>query len=402
MDFKKHLLEKRSPTYTSYYNGKMSYRLHGKEWKDFVTQNFADLLTSYTSENIFKDVVDAYRENLIPVVEELAPFKDALVPLLTRGEALGIVTRDGKLAFPEHFEVVSDGEYHVAAVFTRSLRDGKDYVTFIDSAGESELWAKDVPEDLSYNREGYQHVESEHGHTLFRFALEDAGMGNSLASLQDRINHSILDQTIIAEMYARPFWYLLNFEAPAHNPYLPESVQKSAKAIQEQKTGGAGGRIFATSTNGPFGQLEPPTIKDMVEYHNSLIRKVSQTSGIPEYYFTPATGNATSGRTLMVLSRRFNNRIARIRDAIEPVLLDIAELLGVKFEGDELYLWNVDTDIMQEAIDDHGIALKTMGFPTRYVAEVVAPGVNLDDYLDDGYLDENPSVLSSRRTIDRL
>lgn len=394
-DLKSYLLEHHTPTYMAYYRGRMSYCFHGDAWRRYVQQHYQDLAAGFTSENIFKDVIDAYAENLVPVVPVLSSFRDAAIPLLIRGEALAILTSDGSLTFPERFEVVSDGNYHMAMVMTRSLREGEDYLTFIDSDGNAELYSMPTPDDLSTSREGYTLVEQTTGHQLYRFAMDTLGMGDSLASLQDRINHSIIDQTVVAEMYARPFWYLLNYQSTPQNPYLTPELQPPHQPLVEQATRSGGGRVFATSSQGPFGQLEPPTIGDMVNYHDSLIRKVTQTSGIPEFYFNPSGGSTVSGRALMILSKRFNNRISRIRESIEPELLRMLRDMGVYADdADAPHLWSVDTDVTQGAIDEHGLALTQMGFPKRYVAEVVAPGVNLDDYADDGY-PGGPSVVSS-------
>lgn len=388
------VMQQHSPTYTKYYNGKMSYELHGTEWNQYVNENFSSARSAATSENIFKDVVDLYAENLIPTDSAFAGMRDNVVGLLTRGESVAVLTKDGNLVWPERYEVLSDGDYSIAAVFTRSLRNQEDYCTVLDTEGVALLYSRPLPRDMSTsNVEGYQLVGEEHGHTLYRFTTGDRGMGASLASLQDRINHSIIDQTIIAEMYARPFWYLLNYSAPPHNPYLPEEAQPSKDMMREEKGAGAAGRVFATSSEGPFGQLEPPTLGDMVAYHESLIHKVSQSWGIPEFYLRPQGGNAPSGTSLKVMSQRFNNRVNNLRLAIEPELMRVAEDLNLRNEdGTELTLWDDHNDLMQDSLDEHGLALTQMGMPPAYVAEVVAPGVNMEDYRDDGYETNAPSV----------
>lgn len=387
-NLKSHLLSKNSPTYSKYYQGKMSYSLHGKEWERYVAENFGDILSKTTSENIFKDVVDLYVENLIPSPEELRGFSSILVPLVCRGEAAAIRTKDGELHFPQNYEIISDGKYTVCAVFSRSLESMTDYITYIDSAGKSELYAKPVPEDLSVtDHTDYKFVEEQAGNTLYHFDLDDKGIGASLSSLQDRVNHSIIDQTVVAEMYARPFWYLLNYQAPpAANPYL-HTPAETPKVMEEQKTKGSAGRIFATSSAGPFGQLTPPTIGDMHDYHDTLISKISQSFGIPEYFFKPGSSQVPSGTALKILSQRFNNRISRMRDNISPVLLQMVQDIGLTPEEGEssITLWSSRNDLLQDALDAHGLALVQMGYPLRYVAEVVTPGVDLDEYLDDGF-----------------
>jgi hypothetical protein len=389
-----HLTTRPQPTFSAYYNGKMSYALHGKAWEQYVADAFPEIGSQTTSENVYKAVIDLYAENLVPVPEELRGFSNVLVPLLSRGVAPGGVDAAPTPHFPEHYEMISDGKYTVAAIYTRSIETMQDFVTFAYSDGSTRLFAKDVPTDFSKaTPEGYQFVENTTGNTLFRFALDDKGFGPSMAALQDRVNHSIIDQTVVAEMYARPFWYLLNVELPPTNPFMPASAQPSSDAMQEQKGDGSSGRIFTTSSEGPFGQLEPPTIGDMISYHDSIIDKVSQSSGIPQYYFKPGTGTPPTGVALKVLSKRFNNKIARMREDLEPVLEELAVLLGIEKTGTEkdssgkeekVYeFWNTSDDLLQESLDAHGISLSQMGYPLGYIAEVVTPGVDLDDYADD-------------------
>ena len=220
-----YLLMREAPTFSNYYNGKMSYALHGKSWESYVADTFPDIGNQQTSENIYKTVIDMYAENLVPVPDELRGFSNVLVPLLSRGECPVVVDSAGTPHFPEHYEMVSDGKYTVAAIYTRSIEKMEDYVTFAYSSGVTRLFSKPVPDDLTEaSREGYKFVEVTTGNTLFRFALDDKGFGASLAALQDRVNHSIIDQTVIAEMYARPFWYLLNVELPPGEP-VPASWQ---------------------------------------------------------------------------------------------------------------------------------------------------------------------------------
>jgi hypothetical protein len=390
-----YLLGKGSPTFNSYYNGKMSYKLHGKSWENYVAAAFPDLANQQTSENIYKGVIDLYAENLVPVPTELRGFSNCLVPLLSRGECPVVVDSAGTPHFPEHYEMVSDGRFTVAAIFTRSLEQMQDYITFAYSDGHTRLFRKPVPKDLvPATYEGFAFVEETTQNTLLRFALDDKGFGGSLAALQDRVNHSIVDQTVIAEMYARPFWYLLNVQIPPKNPYLPSALQPDTDVMQEHDGDGASGRIFTTSGDGPFGQLDPPTIGDMISYHDSVVDKVSQSTGIPQFYFKPGSGTPPTGVALKVLSKRFNNKIARMRDDITPQLEELATLLGVEktavekdpktgAETKSYEFWNTHDDLLQESLDAHGISLSQMGYPLSYIAEVVTPGVDLEDYADD-------------------
>lgn len=407
------LLGRQSPTYIPYYAGKMSYALHGKAWETYIAEAFPDLKSQTTSENIFKAVIDMYAENLLPVPPELRGFSNSLVPLLMRGEAPVVVDSAGTPHFPEHFEMMSDGRFTIAAIFTRELEKMLDHVTFAYSDGRTRLFSKPVPDYMSAagrTVDGYRFIEEKTGNTLFRFALDDKGFGASLSALQDRLNHSIIDLTVVAEMYARPFWYLMNVQLPPKNPFMPAGSQPDSEAMSEQKTDGASGRIFTTSSEGPFGQLDPPTITDMIAYHDSVMDKVSTTTGIPQHYFKPGAGTPPTGVALKVLTKRFNTKIARVRDDIKPILEELASLLGLEktkeieapvktdAEGNplagqeatlmeyEYEFWSQDDDLLQEALDAHGISLSTMGYPLKYIASVVTPGVDLDDYEEEGGL----------------
>lgn len=388
------LMLRETRTFNPYYNGKMSYKLHGENWQEYVSATFPNIGDMETSENIFKGVIDLYAENLVPLPDELRGFSNVLVPLLSRGESPVVVDSAGTPHFPEHWEMVSDGRYTVAAIFTRDLEKMLDYVTYAYSDGHTRLFQKDVPKDLTAaTRDGYLFAEETQGNTLLRFALDDKGFGAGLAALQDRVNHSIIDQTVIAEMYARPFWYLLNVQIPPKNPYM-QGNQTETEAMQEQDTDGASGRIFTTSGEGPFGQLQPPTIQDMIAYHDSILDKVSQNTGIPQFYFKPGSGVPPTGVALKVLSKRFNNKIARMREDIEPQLEELATLLSLEKtavekdpatgkETKEYEFWNTSDDLLQESLDAHGISLSQMGYPLEYIASVVTPGVDLADYQDD-------------------
>jgi hypothetical protein len=397
------LLTQDTTTYSSYYNGKMSYKLAGKSWQEYVDSQFPDLTDQATSENVFKTVIDLYAENLVPKPKEMKGFSNCLVPLLTRGEAVVVVDRANEPHYAEHFEVISDGRYTVAAIFTRNLADMKDYITFAYSDGKTRIFEKDVPDDMSAadKTQGFTFQAEETGSTLYRFALDDKGFGASLAALQDRLNHSILDQTAVEEMYARPFWYLLNTQIAPTNPYLPPGMAPADDGLKEYKSHETGGHVFVSSSEGPFGQLTPPTITDMISYHDSIVDKAPQAFGIPGFYFKPGSGTPPTGVALMVLSKRFNNKVSRMREDLQENLEALAAHLGVPKkeapEGKELDpdeeqydLWPTNDDLMQEALDAHGIALSQMGYPLGYIAEVVTPGVDLDDYEDDSLGDPVP------------
>jgi hypothetical protein len=143
----------------------------------------------------------------------------------------------------------------------------------------------------------------------------------------------------------------------------------------------------------------------MIAYHDSITDKVSSNTGIPQFYFKPGSGTPPTGVALKVLSKRFNNKVARMRTDIEPQMEELAQLLGLpknKTEKDpatgketKTYeFWGEGDDLLQESLDSHGISLSQIGYPLEYIASVVTPGVNLDDYMDDT-LDQpgvNPAV----------
>lgn len=403
-----HVLSQETKTYKKYYDGKMSYTIAGSEWERYVAEQFPGLGDKQTSENVFKTVIDLYAENLMPMPDELSGFSAALVPLLSRGQCVVVVDQANQPHYPTQFEVLSDGSFHLVAVFTRSLREQKDFLTFVYDDGTTRIFSKPIPSDLSpATREGYRFEKQESGSQLFVFDLDDGGFGASMSALQDRVNHSILDQTVIAEMYARPFWYLLNANIAPANPFMPAGMQIDSDELKEHSPKGSGGRVFTTSAQGPFGQLQPPTISDMVAYHDSILDKVSQSSGIPQHYFKPGQGTPPTGVALKVLSKRFNNKIARMRDDIKERLEELAEALGVEktrevqptakatptTDGDEVVeeqpaeyeyeFWDATDDLLQESLDAHGISLSQMGYPLKYIASIVTPGVDLDEYADD-------------------
>ena len=68
----------------------------------------------------------------------------------------------------------------------------------------------------------------------------------------------------------------------------------------------------------------------MVTYHDSIVNKVPLTTGIPAHYFKPGEGTPPTGVALKVLSKRFNNRISRIRDDLKMELERLCDLLGVE------------------------------------------------------------------------
>lgn len=371
MDIREYLLKQQTQTYNAWYRGQMSYSLYSESWQKYI-QSMVEK-ANRTPENFFKVVIDLYAAAIQPVPEAFQQF--TAVELLNRGESICLVDSQGGVHFPEHYEVVSDGGFAVAAVFMRSLADMQDYCVFAWSDGRQELWAKPVPQNLARaDRKGYKKVEESRGE-LIRLALKDHGLGEMLAPLQDRINHSIVDQTLVGEMYARPFWYLLKYQQPVRNPYVDQPELPYAEDSSMKEARGQAARIFTTSGEGPFGQLQPPDLGKMMDAHRELIIRMSQTSGVPQFYLNLASGEIPTGVALKQLSSRFNKRVDTMRKAITPQLDIIAGHLGVTED-----LYSASADIMQDILDQHGLALTQMGYPLDYIASVVTPDVDLRTY----------------------
>jgi len=371
MDIRQYLLNRETETYNSWYTGRMSYSLYSESWQAYIQ----DMVQrdDKTPENFYKAVVDLYAEALRPAPAELAGFNP--VPLLNRGESLCVVDSSGVPRFPERYECVSDGTTTIGAVFTRNLATMQDYCLYAWSDGRLELWGKSVPADFTpATRDGYQFVEESSG-ALFRFSLPDQGLGALLAPLQDRINHSIIDQILVGEMYARPFWYLLKYQKPITNPYLEREEEPP---VSRRRPGSDMPPLFTTSAEGPFGQLSPSDLGALVDQHERLIARMSQVSGVPGFYLNPNSGDVPTGAALRQLSARFGKKVARYRDALEGQLTNLCQFLGVQMDE----LWPEGDDLLQEALDQHGIALTTMGYPFEYIASVVTPGADLIGMVD--------------------
>jgi hypothetical protein len=192
-------------------------------------------------------------------------------------------------------------------------------------------------------------------------ATDTEGYGTSILTdvipLQDALNKALADLIVLGEAYSRPFWYLLNHHAgqssgPIANPYdrtpalpapgawdpssdTPAPVQPITvpQGISANPNGGrfdpTRQRIFTTSGEGPFGQLDPPNAQHVLEIHREYAAKVARVVGIPSYYFTQTSGDVPSGESLRVLSARRTARVRRFQSDSLPVLRGLGQLLGI-------------------------------------------------------------------------
>ena len=378
-DIQKRLLDADPQPYYSYYRGVIDESALPPDIRSIARTEYGDTLLGSTSENIFKIVINTYATGLASSRPDLPGFNKALTPLLIRGVAPCVISPSKALTFPENYTYITDGNYTITAIFTRSLSKNTDFVTLIDTEGIAQTLYKPTKNTHSKDfTHDWKPLDTATGYQLHMLALPDTGFGPTLAALQNRINASIITQTRVADMYARPFWYLLNTYQPPDNPHTdnPQPTKASSKPGQ---------RIFITDSQGPFGQLTPPTLKDVVDFHNTILEKVTQTTGIPPYYFTPGSGTPPTGVALKVISERYRQNIQAMRGTINPTLQNILATIGATPDTDDgdYIVWQSADDLTQDALDAHGLALTTMGYPLDYVASQVTPGVDLAAYESD-------------------
>lgn len=361
MDVRKYLLSQHTETYQRWYDGYMSYSLFSKKWEEYISNLISRV--EYTPENYFRSIIDIYAAALTPQPPELSSFHPQ--PLVQRGEAIAVIQPDGQLNFPNSFELLIEGDESVAAIFTKSILSGVENCIFVWSSGLSELWSRPLG-----SQDAYKLDSQSSGFSLYPLTLPGRlGLGRSLAPQQDRINHSIIDQAVISEQITRPFWYLLRYQKPIANPYLPQSSTPAT----EEKVHGEAQRLFTTSSEGPFGQLQPPDLKVMVEAHHTYIERMGQLSAIPSFYLSLSGSEVPSGVALSRISQRFTQSVQAMRQSIEPQLQAILSSIGAPSEE----IWPDDTGVVQEALDSHGLALSQMGYPFDYISSVVTPGADL-------------------------
>lgn len=360
-DLVRKLLETPVRTYSSVYRGEATAEFRSKDWDRHVRDAFgSDSPFASVSENVFRQAVDSTTQWL---VSEVCPgLVDAGRNLVLRGEALLIVT-DGdpveQVVGPAAFAAMSDGDYTIVARFYKSLRDRKSKALVVDSDGEAALYTKPSLGKWEKEKDKLRGVRFAHLKSPF------AGIGDELAALQDRVTHSTVDQTIVAEMYTRPFWYLLNHEDPEPiNPYLAVDPSLPAPAPVRSKKTAAGGRLFTTPGPGPFGQLTPPSLKELAEYHDSLVAAVERCAQVPRYLLWQGA-EPPSGVALQLGLGVFLRRIKAYRSALS------AGLQRLFPEIDAETLWPARDDTVQALADVHGLNLAGMGMPPEFIAQRV-------------------------------
>ena len=172
-------------------------------------------------------------------------------------------------------------------------------------------------------------------------AAEPTGHGTSVLSdvipLQDALNASLAHLVVTGEGYARPFWYLLNYQPEATNPFAAAAEMHAALAELQDATEAAarrfdptGQQIFTTDSPGPFGQLDPPNLERLTAVQDAFAAKIARVTGIPLYYFTQSTGQVPSGESLRVLTSRLLSSVKSFQGLATPVWRGQAELLGLE------------------------------------------------------------------------
>ena len=160
--------------------------------------------------------------------------------------------------------------------------------------------------------------------------------------LQDGLNASLAHMLVLGEGYAKPFWYLLNFQPKGGttNPLaVAREYQEAMGTLQQlneqaaRKFDPAKQRIFTHDGPGPFGQLDPPDMAKLIEVQDAFALKVARVIGVPSYWFTQTSGQVPSGESLRVLTTRRNSAIGRFQRSAAPVWRGLAFLLGM---GDDV------------------------------------------------------------------
>lgn len=164
------------------------------------------------------------------------------------------------------------------------------------------------------------------------------GYGKSILSnvipLQDALNKSVANLVVTEESYARPFRYLLNFKPESNNPFTAageymQAMASAATTAVKRKFDPTRSQIFTHDGPGPFGQLDPADLLQLVKVQDAYAVKVGRVVGIPPYYLTQTSGDVPSGQSLRVLTARLTARVRRFQRDSGPVLRGLAQLLGI-------------------------------------------------------------------------
>lgn len=174
-----------------------------------------------------------------------------------------------------------------------------------------------------------------------READEETGWGTSILTdvipLQDGLNTLLAHMLVTGEAYARPFWYLLNFQPKRDNPLAVAAEYRDALAdLQSVNEAPDGDRfsptrqqIFAHDGPGPFGQLQPPNLMHLVEVQDAMAQKVARVAGIPSYYLSQASGDVPSGESLRILTARLTAGVHAFQRETAPVWRGFKQLMGM-------------------------------------------------------------------------
>ena len=222
-------------------------------------------------------------------------------------------------------------------------------------------------------------------------ADDTTGYGKSILTnvipLQDALNKSVANLVVTEESYARPFRYLLNFKPESSNPFIAagEYMQAAASVVAataRRKFDPRRQQIFTHDGPGPFGQLDPADLLQLVKVQDAYAVKVGRVAGIPPYYLTQTSGDVPSGQALRVLTARLTARVLRFQRDSTPVLRGLAQLLGIP-NPDIAWVPPMDLDPLEKwqvAQIRHGL------------------GLDLEDVLDDTGTADIPGVAARAAT----
>ncbi|QXT62746.1 phage portal protein [Tessaracoccus palaemonis] len=182
------------------------------------------------------------------------------------------------------------------------------------------------------------------------------GHGKSILTnvipLQDANNKSVANLVVTEEAYARPFRYLLNFKPASDNPFVAAgeymtAMAKAANSTVKRRFDPSRQQIFTHDGPGPFGQLDPADLQQLVKVQDAWAVKIARVVGIPPYYLTQTSGDVPSGQSLRVLTSRLTARVRRFQRDSAPVLRGLAQLLGIP-EPDITWAPPMDLDPLEK------------------------------------------------------
>ena len=205
--------------------------------------------------------------------------------------------------------------------------DDKAWVPF-DGDGEGDT----IPHDFGATPVVWWKHNASDQHSHGRSILTD------VVPIQDALNASLAHMLVTGEAVAKPFWYLLNFQPKdATNPLAVAKEYSDALGSLQQLNEKAARRfdptqqrIFTHDGPGPFGQLETPDPRVLLEIQDGYAMKIARIVGVPSYWFTQTSGQVPSGESLRVLTTRRNAAIGRFQRSATPVWRGLGQLLGME------------------------------------------------------------------------